>query len=104
VDSELQAIFSAISMGDPTVSASNNNLTGSHILVTTPATANTEFAVAHKLSVAPKGVYSVCPFLTGGGTVRVRWSRAADTTYAYLKCPDTVDQSIVTSLVFVAPG
>ncbi len=104
VDSELQGIFTAVSLGDPTISGANGNNTGSHQVVTTPSTAGKEFAVKHGLSVAPKGVFSVCPLVASGGTVRVRFSRAADSTYAYLTCPDAVDVSITTSLYFLSPG
>lgn len=58
--------------------------------VTTPSSANTEFAVPHNLNTTPYLCMQVLPLnVLNAGMVRLVVSRVADSSNLYLKSPDT---------------
>ena len=66
------------------------NLNGGYYTVTTPAGANTEFAVPHNFGHAPYLCIQVMPLdQVSAAIVRLTNSRVADASNVYLKSPET---------------
>lgn len=85
VDAEFDEIFQRVQPADPSASASNGNFGGTVIVVTTPVTPSTEFAVAHNLGYPPVMAMSVCAVgQKGWAQIPITTSKASDKVYAYL--------------------
>jgi hypothetical protein len=68
---------------------SAQNMGGGFFRATTPAIADTEFAIAHSFGHPPYLLIPVLPLnVAGAKIVRLTVSRAADSTNVYLKSPD----------------
>lgn len=66
------------------------NLSGGYFSATTPAVANTEFAMPHTYGRPPYLLIPVLPLdQVNAAIVRLTVSRAADASNVYLKSPDT---------------
>lgn len=71
------------------VNAKATNLGGGYLVATTPAVANTEFAVAHNFGHAPYLCIPVLPLdQVNAGIARLVVSRAADASNLYFKSAD----------------
>ena len=70
--------------------AVSQNMGGGFFSATTPSSANREFAIAHGFGHPPYLLIPVLPLdVTNAAIVRLTVSRPADSSFVYLKSPET---------------
>jgi hypothetical protein len=85
-----QLRLGAPSTASPPAPVPAENFGGHLVPFTTPAVANTEFAVAHQLGRTPRtAVPAVAVGTAGSAVVEFVVARGADSAFLYLSCPKT---------------
>jgi len=88
-DAEFREIYGRVAFADPTIAQQLGNHDANVVPITTPGTANAEFAVAHNLGRIPVGFFPVVPAFANFGTADLTVTRASDATNLYLKSATT---------------